>query len=124
MKTLDEGLAEAISSIIWVTPRLQADVQELKVVSEELAAKVGSQTFNIDWAQACFISWLESTPKMNTMGFIGYGEGNGPQGYFPLNNQHLLTVVGLNSSLFDKVKSYVPGPNVIKLFLSVTYEFS
>ena len=40
MKTLDEGLAEAISSIIWVTPRLQADVQELKIVSEQLAAKV------------------------------------------------------------------------------------
>ena len=32
MKTLDEGLAEAISSIIWVAPRLQADVQELKVI--------------------------------------------------------------------------------------------
>ena len=40
MKTLDEGLAEAISSIIWVTPRLQADVAELKIVSEQLAAKV------------------------------------------------------------------------------------
>ena len=40
MKTLDEGLAEAISSIIWVTPRLQADVQELKIVSEQLASKV------------------------------------------------------------------------------------
>ena len=32
MKTLDDGLAEAISSIIWVAPRLQADVQELKVI--------------------------------------------------------------------------------------------
>ncbi len=31
MKTLDDGLAEAISSLIWVAPRLQADVQELKV---------------------------------------------------------------------------------------------
>ena len=32
MKTLDDGLAEAISSILWVAPRLQADVQELKVM--------------------------------------------------------------------------------------------
>jgi hypothetical protein len=46
MKTLDEGLAEAISSIIWVTPRLQADVQELKIVSEQLAAKVKENLFD------------------------------------------------------------------------------
>ena len=26
MKTLDDGLAEAISSLIWVAPRMQADV--------------------------------------------------------------------------------------------------
>lgn len=30
MKELDEGIAEPVSSIIWVTPRLQADVAELK----------------------------------------------------------------------------------------------
>lgn len=27
MKDLDEGIAEAIASIVWVTPRLQTDVQ-------------------------------------------------------------------------------------------------
>ena len=27
MKTLDDGLAEAISSLIWVAPRMQADVR-------------------------------------------------------------------------------------------------
>ena len=48
MKTLDDGLAEAISSIIWVSPRLQADVQELKVVSDQFAAKYGKP-----YAQAC-----------------------------------------------------------------------
>jgi len=41
MKTLDDGLSEAISSIIWVTPRLQSDVEELKVVSDQLTAKYG-----------------------------------------------------------------------------------
>ena len=48
MKTLDDGLAEAISSIIWVSPRLQADVQELKVVADQFAAKYGKP-----YAQAC-----------------------------------------------------------------------
>ena len=41
MKTLDDGLSEAISSIIWVTPRLQSDIAELKVVSDQLTAKYG-----------------------------------------------------------------------------------
>ena len=41
MKTLDDGLAEAISSLIWVAPRLQTDVQELKIVCDQLTAKYG-----------------------------------------------------------------------------------
>lgn len=48
MKTLDEGLAEAISSIIWVAPRLQSDIAELKIVSDQLAAKYGKP-----YAMAC-----------------------------------------------------------------------
>ena len=39
MKTLDEGLAEAISSLIWVAPRMQADVAELKVIADQLGIK-------------------------------------------------------------------------------------
>jgi len=42
-KALDEGLAEAISSLIWVTPRLQADVSELKIISDLLTIKYGKQ---------------------------------------------------------------------------------
>lgn len=41
MKTLDDGLAEAISSLIWVAPRLQADVTELKIISDLLTTKYG-----------------------------------------------------------------------------------
>lgn len=48
MKTLDDGLAEAISSLIWVAPRMQSDVQELKVVADQFAAKYGKP-----YAQAC-----------------------------------------------------------------------
>jgi len=48
MKTLDEGLAEAISSILWVAPRLQTDVAEMKVIADLLMAKYGRQ-----YADAC-----------------------------------------------------------------------
>nr|CAG4650484.1 EOG090X0DNH [Sida crystallina] len=41
MKTLDEGLAEAISSLIWVAPRMQADVAELKIIADQLGVKYG-----------------------------------------------------------------------------------
>ncbi|KAK3917182.1 IST1-like protein [Frankliniella fusca] len=43
MKTLDEGLAEAISSILWVAPRIQSDIQEMSVITDQLAAKYGRQ---------------------------------------------------------------------------------
>jgi vacuolar protein sorting-associated protein IST1 len=42
-RTLDEGLAEAISTIIWAAPRLQNDVQEMKVISDILNTKYGKQ---------------------------------------------------------------------------------
>uniref|UniRef100_A0A8W7P315 IST1 homolog n=1 Tax=Anopheles coluzzii TaxID=1518534 RepID=A0A8W7P315_ANOCL len=41
MKELDEGIEEAVSSIIWVAPRLQADVQELKLCSDIFTLKYG-----------------------------------------------------------------------------------
>jgi vacuolar protein sorting-associated protein IST1 len=40
LKELDEGISEAVSSIIWIAPRL-ADVAELKIVSDILQAKYG-----------------------------------------------------------------------------------
>uniref|UniRef100_A0A0B7B500 IST1 homolog n=1 Tax=Arion vulgaris TaxID=1028688 RepID=A0A0B7B500_9EUPU len=47
-KELDPGLEEAIATIIWATPRLQADVQELKAVTEEFTVK-----YSKEFAQAC-----------------------------------------------------------------------
>ena len=38
---MDEGLAEAISSLIWVAPRLQADASELKLIGDQLISKYG-----------------------------------------------------------------------------------
>lgn len=42
-RNLDEGLAEAISTIIWVAPRIQTDVQEIKVIADILTTKYGRQ---------------------------------------------------------------------------------
>lgn len=33
MKDLDEGIAEAVSSIIWVAPRLQTDCQVVSSIN-------------------------------------------------------------------------------------------
>lgn len=55
MKELDEGIAEAISSLIWVAPRLMSDIQELKVISDLLASKYGPP-----YAEACRIESVET----------------------------------------------------------------
>ncbi|GAV08618.1 hypothetical protein RvY_18283 [Ramazzottius varieornatus] len=43
MKTMDEGLEEALTSIIWAAPRLVSDVGELKVITEQLTTKFGKK---------------------------------------------------------------------------------
>ncbi|XP_043255698.1 IST1 homolog [Colletes gigas] len=48
MKNLDDGLAEAISTIIWAAPRIQTDVQEIKVIADILMSKYGRQ-----YTEAC-----------------------------------------------------------------------
>ncbi|ESO03532.1 hypothetical protein HELRODRAFT_80067 [Helobdella robusta] len=42
-KSMDEGLEEPIASILWSTPRLQSDVSELSVISDQLALKYGKE---------------------------------------------------------------------------------
>ncbi|XP_067644364.1 IST1 homolog isoform X2 [Eurosta solidaginis] len=41
MKDLDDGIAEAVYSLVWVCPRLQSDVVELKVISDIFISKYG-----------------------------------------------------------------------------------
>ncbi|XP_028595648.2 IST1 homolog isoform X2 [Podarcis muralis] len=43
MKELDSGLAEAVSTLIWAAPRLQAEVAELKMVADQLCAKYSKE---------------------------------------------------------------------------------
>lgn len=47
-KELDSGLEEPIATLIWATPRLQADVQELKHVADQFSSKYGKE-----FAQSC-----------------------------------------------------------------------
>lgn len=42
-ETVDEGLATAISSLIWVTPYFDNDVPELKTIADQLGRKYGKQ---------------------------------------------------------------------------------
>lgn len=47
LKELDEGIAEAVASLVWVAPRLQTDCAELKVVADIFTLKHGKP-----WAEA------------------------------------------------------------------------
>lgn len=40
-KVVDDSLSCAVSSLIWVTPRFESDIPELKVIAEQLARKYG-----------------------------------------------------------------------------------
>ncbi|CAG5117074.1 unnamed protein product [Candidula unifasciata] len=42
-KDLDPSLEEPIASLIWATPRLQADIQELKSITKHFTRKYGQQ---------------------------------------------------------------------------------
>lgn len=43
MSFCDAALIEPVSTLIWATPRLQADVEEFKVISKQLTAKFGQK---------------------------------------------------------------------------------
>ncbi|KAM9302014.1 IST1 homolog [Gastrophryne carolinensis] len=47
MKELDPGLAEAVSTLIWAAPRLQAEVSELKTVASQLCHKYSKEYGNL-----------------------------------------------------------------------------
>ncbi|XP_017028863.1 IST1 homolog isoform X5 [Drosophila kikkawai] len=43
MKELDTGIAEPVASLVWVCPRLQSDIAELKVISDIFVSKYGPE---------------------------------------------------------------------------------
>jgi len=40
---LDSSIAESVSSLLWVAPHIQADVSEMKVISDQLTQKFGKK---------------------------------------------------------------------------------
>lgn len=50
-RELDSGLAEAVSTLIWAAPRLQAEVAELKMVSSASCVLAGCSAFLDIWGQ-------------------------------------------------------------------------
>lgn len=54
-RDLDEGLAEAISSLIWAAPRLQTDVAELKIIADQLTLKYGKPYGQVRLNCICFL---------------------------------------------------------------------
>ncbi|XP_050541726.1 IST1 homolog [Daktulosphaira vitifoliae] len=47
-KTLDSTLQESVSSLLWVSPHIQADISEMKVISDQLTQKFGKK-----YAESC-----------------------------------------------------------------------
>lgn len=39
----DEGMIEAVTTLIWTAPRLQSDVQELRIIADQLGLKYGKK---------------------------------------------------------------------------------
>lgn len=40
---LDPSLAESVSSLLWVAPHIQADISEMKIISDQLTQKFGKK---------------------------------------------------------------------------------
>ncbi|VDN27323.1 unnamed protein product [Cylicostephanus goldi] len=59
MKTLDDGIAEAVISIMWAAPRLANDIQEFKTISDQLTIKYGKP-----FAEAARANQLEFPAKV------------------------------------------------------------
>lgn len=60
-RELQPSLAEAVSSILWVAPRMESDIPELKVISEQIGIKVGKKYVEVsiinqlcDFHQKCW----------------------------------------------------------------------
>ncbi|GMT08129.1 hypothetical protein PENTCL1PPCAC_30303, partial [Pristionchus entomophagus] len=60
MKTLDDGIAEAVVSILWAAPRVAQDIAEFKTISEQLTSKY-SKVF----AESARANQLEYPAKVN-----------------------------------------------------------
>ncbi len=58
-RQLDDGIAEAVISIIWAAPRVATDISEFKVISDQLTLKYGKP-----FAEAARANQLEFPAKV------------------------------------------------------------
>jgi vacuolar protein sorting-associated protein IST1 len=42
-REIDDGIAEAVASLLWVAPRISHEVSEFKIISAQLEHKYGKQ---------------------------------------------------------------------------------
>ncbi|KAK0411213.1 hypothetical protein QR680_005543 [Steinernema hermaphroditum] len=61
MKNLDDGIAEAVISIMWAAPRVVTDIAEFKIISDQLTLKYGKP-----FAEAARANQLEYPAKVST----------------------------------------------------------
>ncbi|CAI4231556.1 unnamed protein product [Auanema sp. JU1783] len=60
MKVLDDGIAEAVISILWAAPRVACDIPEFKIISDQLTTKYGKP-----FAEAARGNQLDYPAKVN-----------------------------------------------------------
>ncbi|VDL65390.1 unnamed protein product [Nippostrongylus brasiliensis] len=60
MKTLDDGIAEAVISILWAAPRIATDIAEFRTISDQLTVKYGKP-----FAEAARANQLEFPAKVS-----------------------------------------------------------
>lgn len=60
MKALDDGIAEAVISIMWAAPRIATDIAEFKTISDQLTIKYGKP-----FAEAARANQLEFPAKVS-----------------------------------------------------------
>ncbi|KAL4119838.1 hypothetical protein QTP88_012603 [Uroleucon formosanum] len=57
-KILDSSLQESVSSLLWVAPHIQADVSEMKVISDQLTQKFGKK-----YTEACRLENMDTVSE-------------------------------------------------------------
>ena len=53
-KELDEGLKEAVYTLIWCTPRISTDIKEFVEIKKQLAGRFGKELVEAANADECF----------------------------------------------------------------------
>lgn len=53
-RILDPSLQESVSSLLWVAPHIQADISEMKIISDQLTQKYGKKYTEVNTQRPFF----------------------------------------------------------------------